>query len=251
MSSPDSLKPKDMAEEEKKEGQTMIPYEAYWREFWSFVRRDPENVSYLDIRGILITDDDGNSSELMDDVEDDALTALEVCTMRHVIMTKEREKMLDVMELHVLGDQANRDVKMFDRSFSYKVLDSFTFFQAPSWKLKTPADRFNSLFAYTFHLCEYDVWMFRNEGGMHEMVKDLATMWNDLLKNSDETLKIDGEYTRQGVMQLLQEFKEAVESCHSDPPFEFHIDETQCDAADARMQRFLREFGDYVPSIEG
>lgn len=232
----------------------MIPYNAYWREFGSFGRRHPEIVGYLPIRDILITDDDGNAFDDDDDeseYEPSKFTALEVCTMRQVFMTKKRQEMLDVMELHVLGDQANRDVKMFDTSFSYEVLDGFTFFQATSWKLKTPADRFDSLFAYTFHLSEYDVWMYGKEGGMKKMVRELAKMWNDLLKNSDEALEIDGEYTRQGVMQLLYDFKETVESCYSDPPFEFHIEETQCDAADARMQRFLRDFGDYVPPIEG
>lgn len=255
-SPPDSLEPKDKAEEEKKEGQTMNPYDAYWREFWSFARKDPENVSSLLIRDILVTDDDGTDFEVLDDDDDEfepsKFTALEVCTVRHVLMTKKRNEMLDVMEEYVLGDQANHCVMTFDTSFSYEILDGFTLYKATSWKLKTlPADRFDSLFAYTYNLSEHDVWMYDNEGGMHEMVKDLAKMWNDLLKNSNEVLEIDGEYTRQGVMQLLYDFKETVESCYSDPPFEFHIEETQCNAADARMQRFLREFGDYVPPIEG
>ncbi len=52
-------------------------------------------------------------------------------------------------------------------------------------------------------------------------------------------------------MQLLYDFKETVESCYLDPPFEFHFEETQCNSADALVQRFLHEFGDYVPPIEG
>ncbi len=35
------------------------------------------------------------------------------------------------------------------------------------------------------------VWMYDNEGGMQEMVKELAKMWNTLLKNSDDVLEID------------------------------------------------------------
>ena len=63
-------------------------------------------------------------------------------------MTKKMQEMLDVMELHVLGDRAIRNVMMFDTSFSYEVLDGFTFYQTTSWKLKTPADRIDCLFAY-------------------------------------------------------------------------------------------------------
>lgn len=44
------------------------------------------------------------------------------------------------------------------------------------------------------------------EEGMQDMVTDLAKIWNTLLKNSDEALEIDGEYTRHGVMQLLNDF---------------------------------------------
>jgi len=52
------------------------------------------------------------------------------------------------------------------------------------------------------------------EEGMQDMVTDLAKIWNTLLKNSDEALEIDGEYTRHGVMQLLNDFLEAVESSY-------------------------------------
>ena len=86
---------------------------------------------------------------------------------------------------------------------------------------KLPADKFDLLYAYTYHLKEYDVWMHDNEGGMEGMVKDLASMWKRLLKNNDEKLGIDAEYTRPGVVQLLEDFKELVESAYSEPPFKF------------------------------
>eukprot|EP00984_Skeletonema_dohrnii_P020833 scaffold10261_cov70-Skeletonema_dohrnii-CCMP3373.AAC.1 len=171
-----------------------------------------------------------------------------MATMRHVFITEKRQSLLDEMEQYVLGDQVDHDIMMFGTSFSYEVLDNFNRYKSTSWKeLETPSNRFDSLFAYTFNLRQYDVWMHDNEGGMQGMLTDLAKMWNTLLKNSDEALEIDGEYTRHGVIQLLNDFKEAVESSYSDPPFEFQLEETQTAKADAHKQRFLSEFGEYVP----
>jgi len=50
--------------------------------------------------------------------------------------------------------------------------------------------------------------MYDNEGGMGGVVKSLAGMWKKLLKNDDERLNIDSEYTRPGVEEFLRNFKE-------------------------------------------
>jgi len=254
MSSPDSFKPKKGVEEEEIVEETMLPYDAYWSELEGFKKRDPKNMYALLIRGILIRGDDYEEELRFEEEEYDPseFTAEEMCTIRHVFITKKRQDLLDEMEQYVVGDQANHSVMMFGTSFGYDILDGFNLYKATSWKeLTSLADRFDSLFAYTFNLNEYNVWMHDNEGGMDGMVKDLAKMWNSLLKNSDETLEIDGEYTRHGVMQLLNDFKKEVEKCYSDPPFKFDIEENQWNAkADAHNQRFLDEFGDYVLPFE-
>ena len=61
------------------------------------------------------------------------------------------------------------------------------------------------------------------EGGMEGMVKGLARLWKNILKRSDEDLGIDGEYTRPGVMAMLESFQESIESAESDPPFRFRF----------------------------
>jgi hypothetical protein len=38
---------------------------------------------------------------------------------------------------------------------------------------------------------------------MGDVVKSLAGMWKKLLKNDDERLNIDSEYTRPGVEELI------------------------------------------------
>ena len=111
---------------------------------------------------------------------------------------------------------------MFGTSFSYEILGGFDYFISNIYsKAKGPAAKFDLLFGYTFFLKEYDVWMHDNEGGMEDMVKNLASMWKRLLKNDDEKLGIDAEYTRPGIIQLLQDFKREIESSYSEPPFKF------------------------------
>jgi hypothetical protein len=73
------------------------------------------------------------------------------------------------------------------------------------------------LFAYTYNLGQHDVWMHDNKGDMGGMVKSLAGMWKKLLKNDDEILNIDSEYTRPGVEECLQNFKEKIEAVDMGP----------------------------------
>eukprot|EP00536_Pseudo-nitzschia_multiseries_P004206 jgi/Psemu1/64530/estExt_Genemark1.C_690003 len=161
--------------------------------------------------------------EFEDGDEPDKLTKEQVDTLRYVIITKNRDKQIDEMEEYILGEQAGSDMLSFTTSFSYDVLDGFDYFQSKMYKNKSKQRKFDMLFAYTYQLKEHDVWMHDNEGGMNDMVEDLAKMWKELLKNSDKSLGIDSEYTRPGVLQLLEDFKEEIESHCAEPPFEFRF----------------------------
>jgi len=169
------------------------------------------------IRGITRTrGEDSESEEDDEDSEEEEdtskYTADEMKTLRYVFITKERESHLDKMKDYVLGEQANDMVMMFNTSFSYGIRDGFYEYRNVSWKkLKTPAEKFDSLFAYTYLLKMYDVWMHDNEGDMEDMVEGLAALWKGLLKKSDEKLGIDPEYTRPGVLALLEDFQSDLE----------------------------------------
>lgn len=54
-----------------------------------------------------------------------------------------------------------------------------------------------------------------NEGNMGELVKGLAGAWKRLLKNTDEKLGWDLEYTKPAVMELLEQFKQQIEGMES------------------------------------
>lgn len=170
------------------------------------------------IRGITKTRGEDESEDDDEDSEEEEdtskYTAEEMKTLRYVFITKEREFHLDMMKDYVLGEQANDMVMMFNTSFSYEIKDGFYEYRDMSWKeLKTPAEKFDSLFAYTYLLKMYDVWMHDNEGDMEEMVEGLAALWKGLLKKSDEQLGIDPEYTRPGVLALLEDFQSDLENC--------------------------------------
>jgi len=171
----------------------------------------------------------GDEEEDYDDDDDDdedvknALTSEQVGTLRYILITKNREKLLDEMRELVLGDQADSDFLMFNTSFSYHVKGSFYQVLQPRWKKlsKKPHERFDLLLAYTHNLFSYDVWVHDNEGDMDGLVKDLAKMWKTLLQLTDAELGVDADFTRPGVLSLLEQFQNLVESAESEPPFKF------------------------------
>mmetsp|Transcript_20951 Transcript_20951/g.38420 ORF Transcript_20951/g.38420 Transcript_20951/m.38420 type:complete len:237 (+) Transcript_20951:93-803(+) len=225
-----SLAPSKSAKAAKKtaENEELTPYDSYFAKLDAAKRKDPKILGPMLIRGIPDSNDSDDEVEAEDDEDDEEekdtskYTAEQMSILRYVLITQKRNDRLDEMRAFILGDQADHGMMMFNTSFSHEVQGGFYDFKSSLYaKAKTPANKFDLLYAYTYHLKEYDVWMHDNEGGMEGMVKDLASMWKRLLKNDDEKLGIDAEYTRPGVVQLLEDFKELVESAYSEPPFKF------------------------------
>ena len=213
----------------------VTPYQAYFTKLNAFKDNNPKILGPMIIRGISKSrnagSDDDDSDEMEEEEEDSdeededtsKYTAEQMSSLRYIMITKRRSDLLDETRQLILGDQANHSIMMFNTSFSYAVLDGFYHFKKEYGKAKSPELKFDELLAYTYILQEYDVWMHDNEGGMDGMVKDLAGMWKRLLKNDDDKLGIDAEYTRPGVMQLLVDFKKKVEDNYSEPPFKFNF----------------------------
>ena len=203
------------------------PYDLYFDKLQAKQKAmGSEVLGQLLIKGIPRSSDDSDEEdEESDEEEEDTskFTAKQMSTLRYVFITQNRSDQLDQMREYILGDQANDTIMMFNTSFSYGIHDGFFQFKSGRYakKAKTPAAKFDMLFAYTFQLMQYDVWMQDNEGDMDGMVAELAGMWKRLLKNDDEALGIDAEYTRPGILQLLEDFKKRVEACYSEPPFKF------------------------------
>ena len=197
------------------------PYERYFDKLKAFTatRSGPHKIlGRIVTRGIVEDDDDD------DDDATENYTAEQMQRLRIILITPKRADALEEMDKFVLGDQAGKDILGFTTSFSYEVRDSLYYVQQRMRSRTTKwSDKFDLLLGYTHALQHYDAWMCDNEGGMEGMVKGLARLWKNILKRSDEDLGIDGEYTRPGVMAMLESFQESIESAESDPPFRFRF----------------------------
>ena len=92
---------------------------------------------------------------------------------------------------------------------------------------KSLPQRFDALSALAHGLYESDVWMRDNEcygpgEALEKAIKALARAWRNLLKNSDEALAIDAEFTRPGIEALLDRLQEAFEDSEAASDFDFN-----------------------------
>jgi hypothetical protein len=205
------------------------PFDEYFKKMKSFISEN-NFIGSLLIRGL--TDDDDEDEYYKYDNKEDRDAALkkknqsyteeEMNSLRSIMISENRENKLENMRRLILGKQADDSIQMFNTSFSYEVVDSLIKFRKLYNKLKTPAEKFDLLFGYTFNLSERDVWMHDYEDGemINKFTKSLALMWKTLLKNPDVDLGIDIEYTKPALTTFLTGFKESVEH-NGDAKFKF------------------------------
>ena len=203
----------------KKEKAT-TPYDAYFAKFKKF-QKDHDFLGAMLIKGIQSTgngdDDDGDDEQQEQD--NSKYTTEEMEGLRFVLINQSRSDELEEMASLVLGEQAGESVMMFNTSYSYQVMDSWEVVKKivnSRSKTMTLPKKIDILFAYTHTLTEHDVWMHDNEGDMGTLVKGLGAAWKRLLsKNSDEELGLDSEYSKPGVLELLSQFRKAIDGCDS------------------------------------
>mmetsp|Transcript_619 Transcript_619/g.877 ORF Transcript_619/g.877 Transcript_619/m.877 type:complete len:520 (-) Transcript_619:127-1686(-) len=173
---------------------------------------------YSIIRGVSCSngeDDDHEDDE--ENIDVNQLTQEQMNVLRVILYTPQREQMVDEYSRLVLGDKYGQDVLMFDTNFSYHVLHSYQVFRSKYSKVRDAAVKFDMLLAFTDSIKEHDVWMHDHEVGWggEKMVVGLARTWKNMLSRTDEQLGIDTEFSRPGVMALLEDFKTAVEGAHT------------------------------------
>ncbi len=98
---------------------------------------------------------------------------------------------------------------MFNTSDGNEVCEGIANRVTKARKLKTLPEQFDSLLALTFALDHFDYWLNDNEcyergGALEKGLKSLAKAWKALLANPDTSIGIDPEYTRAGVVALLE-----------------------------------------------
>ena len=77
--------------------------------------------------------------------------------------------------------------------------------------------RLESLLALTIALKEYDFWLSNSKlsgphGKLEQGITLLGESWKTLLRNSNTALGIDAEFTRPGILALLEQFRSMVQA---------------------------------------
>lgn len=189
------------------------PYDLYFAEQKAWMDANPEIKGYTLIKDVEENDDDDDEEEEERPCPS-TLTAEEVnSTIRMIMITENREKEMKIAQSELLKDDGS-GFPCLNTSFSYAVLDAWARVKRRLLR-KNPAQKLDILMMFTSLLHEYDYWMNDNEGGMDIVVKGLASAWKRLLKNDDKALGWDLKYTKPGVMELLEAFKNDIENCES------------------------------------
>jgi hypothetical protein len=211
-----------------KKAKKQSPHDLYFEELDAVLRRE-EALGQILIRGIAPTPRDNDDEDDDEEQKPDTskYTPAQMEHLRFVMATKERVAAIDQMETLLLGEQAGSSFMMFNTSYSYQVLDSFEHLKKLLTKTKSPVQKFNLLFAFTYMIDQHDVWMHDHEGGWggEIMLKALAIRWKAVLKKTDAELGIDSEYTRPGITCFLKKFKSTVEDIdtYDDPKIKFNF----------------------------
>lgn len=185
----------------------------YFERLGSVIAREQAEGCIL-VRGI--ETDDANE----DDDSNKEYTADQLASLRHIIITKNRNALLKKATKVVTCGQSNNSIMMFDTSSGNEVIMGLPREIAKAMKKKTLAAKFDALFALTFALQKYDCWMNDNEmwgedGGLDDAIDELASSWREILSHTNKKLGIDSEFTRPAIECLLAQFRDDLDSCDS------------------------------------
>jgi DNA-binding transcriptional MerR regulator len=124
-------------------------------------------------------------------------TEEEVSQLRHIIVTKRREKYLNKMEKLISG------VDTGTTAFSMYVFPIVPKEIAKMKRYATVSEQLDHLLALTDALASeyHDTWMHDHEDckEVQKVFQSISKYWKLLLAKSDEELEIDAEFTRKGL----------------------------------------------------
>ena len=226
-----------------KQQQQKTPWELYFDQRNEFRKRYSETVKgWVLIKGLEDDDedDDEDDSDLDEEEKEEKkknYTWEEMNSMRVVVLTPNRADQLEAMEKLVLADQYGKHIQMFDTRFSYHVEHVWQNIVKPQLvvlsnndsensPMTTPSEQLDLLFAFTYMIQLYDVWMYdHEEDGMGVMVKELGTAWRRLLSTNHPNINVesldamlgwDVEYTKPAILEMLNQFQSTVNSVGSE-----------------------------------
>eukprot|EP00008_Paramoeba_atlantica_P004395 CAMPEP_0201483564 /NCGR_PEP_ID=MMETSP0151_2-20130828/7760_1 /ASSEMBLY_ACC=CAM_ASM_000257 /TAXON_ID=200890 /ORGANISM="Paramoeba atlantica, Strain 621/1 / CCAP 1560/9" /LENGTH=262 /DNA_ID=CAMNT_0047866757 /DNA_START=22 /DNA_END=807 /DNA_ORIENTATION=- len=148
--------------------------------------------------------------------EEDAikhLTEAEASKLRHLIVTKNREKEIEKGLKFASNGQHGGFFCMFNTSDGNAVISGIAGQLRRVQRIKTLPQQFDALLGLTVGLKEYECWANDNEywgeGDLLEKsVKSLGNAWKKLLQNDNEAMGIDEQFTRPALESFLEQFRE-------------------------------------------
>ena len=167
----------------------------------------------LMVAGIPRDDDEEDEDDEDDDGKD--YTEEQFAAMRFIVITKNRAKLLEKAFKF-----ADPNDGFFTTSSGNKIISGLPAQIAKALKPTDLSARFDGLLALTHAIHTYDDWMHDNEywgegGKLDGVVKTLAGAWKKLLKNTNDALDIDPEFTRPGIERLLADFADKCDTTES------------------------------------
>jgi len=197
------------------------PFEAHFARLDKAIKA-VGGVGSMLVKGVEGAEDDEDDEDDDEDDEDDEkqnaknakYTVEQMAAMRHIVVTKARDKAVDAGSKFATLGQHKGGFMMFNTHQGNMVLLGMSKEVTKAVAKKNLKERFDTLFGLTFALKEYDFWMHDNEYGdaMDKHVKPLANAWKALLTHSNEELGIDAEFTRPGVEAFLEDFADTLAS---------------------------------------
>ena len=160
---------------------------------------------------------------------ENSYTAAEMESVRVILMNKRRMDKLAAAATMLLGKQTGKNVLVFNTDYSNHAEESLERVLKSVARL-SPAVAFDTLLGLTIQLKTHSSWLDDNEGLDADLFARFGAAWANILANSDAKLEIDAEYTRPGVIEMLQQLKVMLDAAKDafDPPMQWDF---ECDEA--------------------
>lgn len=163
-------------------------------------------VGYSLVRGVSPACSEGDYDEQEEENFDPRrCSQTQVDHVRILIVTKARQGLMEHMA-NLVSSRAS------ESELALQVWDMWHMFQSKYRNIKCWKNKLNMILGFTDAIKDYDGWMHSTEYPWDQLTLGLARLWKSLLKKSPEELGVDVEFTLLGIMCLLQDFQEQVES---------------------------------------
>jgi hypothetical protein len=195
--------------------------------FTNVLEHYPDGTDYLVIQDATINRYCNDKTKTkVEEVSLNSLSVEQLDTIRVMVITPERKRVMDDMGRLLLGSKFKRKQFNYGPGFWYSVLRSYATFKQSYAAEKDISTRFDMLFGFTYCLSKHPRWATQHGRGWggEKMVAGIAMRWKHLLKYPTIQLGMDEEFSYPALLHFLSDFKTFVESAemYGDPKLQFN-----------------------------